>query len=74
MPHQSDARLLFEYVSIVKREERFDFVPVVHYFVDVDQHSVVEKTVNDLVSVQAAAHTSPVHEGRSPGTYIPGDH
>ena len=74
VPHQSDARLLFEYVSIVKREGRFAFVPVMHYFVDVEKHSVVEKTVNDLVSVQAAARTSPVHEGRNPGTYAPGDH
>ena len=69
--HYPGVILRFEYVSIVKQSNQFEFVPIVNYQVDLDKDEVTETTVSSVVSVQEAAHTSPVHEGQRPGSYTP---
>ncbi|BCA54222.1 hypothetical protein W02_13620 [Nitrospira sp. KM1] len=63
--------LLFEYVSVVKEPDRFAFVPVALYAVNLDTATVTEELLNAVISPRAAHAVSPVHEGLRPGTYAP---
>jgi hypothetical protein len=67
----ADAVLEFEYVSICKSDDRFEFVTVAEYTVDLAARTVRERTVSDVVSVRAAHTVSPVYEGARPGSYMP---
>jgi hypothetical protein len=72
--HPPASVLVFEWVSVVPRADRFDFVPIAEYRVDTTDGSVQEtalEAMKDIVSVSAAAPTSPVHEGARPGSYVP---
>src|SRR5215470_2267763 len=69
--HRSGSVLVFEYTSVVKRETRFDFVPVTEYSVDVQAAHVEERVIDPSVSVRAPAGSSPIHEGVRPGSYVP---
>jgi len=71
VPEQDDARLVFEYVSVVRRDDRFDWVPVAEYHVDVNRGSVTERLLERSFSPHAAHAASPVHEGVTPGSYAP---
>jgi hypothetical protein len=63
--------LVFEYVSVVKRETHFDWVPVAEYRVDVEAGTVTERMLDASFSTRAAHAVSPVHEGAMPGSYAP---
>ena len=67
----TDSNLVFEYMSIVKTRERFEFIPVVEFIVDVEAGTVVEHTLNDSISIRVPDPVSPVHEGAHPGSYAP---
>ena len=71
VPHPKDAVLEFEYVSIRKAADRFKFVTLVEYTVDVSQETIEERVFDETVSVRAAHKQSPVHEGVRPGSYVP---
>lgn len=71
VPCRADERLVFEYVAIVKRGGRFEFVPTTEYVVDPREGSVDEVTLSDVVSTREAHAVSPVHEGLRPGSYVP---
>ena len=71
IPHEPDARLVFEWVAVVSRADRFEFVPVAEYTANLAQNRVDEVVLNDIVSVDAPASASPVHEGATPGSYAP---
>lgn len=71
IPHAADAQLVFEWVNVTKRADRFIFVPVAEYCVDVRRGTVDDTIVSDIVSVKAPAAASPVHEGVRPGSYVP---
>ena len=71
VPRDADALLEFEYVRVAKSEDRFEFVPVALYTVDVEAASVNERALDADFSVRAALPTSPVHEGARPGSYVP---
>jgi hypothetical protein len=71
VPHPPDATLVFEYVSVVKRHDRFEFVPVAEYVVDTARGSVDERILDGSTSTRAAASGSPIHEGAKPGSYVP---
>jgi hypothetical protein len=71
VPHRSDSVLVFQYVSIQKRETCFAAVTAVEYLVDTTQRSVVECVVDSRVPVREAAGPSPIHEGGQPGSYVP---
>lgn len=74
IPHQADAALVFEYVTVLKRDDRFDFVPAAEYIVDTARGSVEEHVIDGSLSVRAPAAGSPIHEGARPGTYAPVRH
>jgi hypothetical protein len=61
----------FEYVSVCKAEDHFDFVTVAEYEVDPAAGTIEERILNEVVSVRAAHAASPVHEGVRPGSYVP---
>ncbi len=71
VPCPSDSVLDFEYVSICKAEDRFDFVTIAEYTVDPAAATIEERIINEIVSVRAAHAISPIHEGARPGTYAP---
>jgi hypothetical protein len=71
VPRDQDSLLVFRYVSILKREDRFDFHPVAEYVVDVDRAVVSDRILDESVSVHAPAPASPIHEGARPGSYAP---
>lgn len=71
LPCPSDSVLDFEYVSICKTGDHFDFVTVAEYIVDPTDATIEERIINEAVSVRAAHAVSPLHEGARPGTYAP---
>ena len=73
LPYQPGTLFRFEYVSIVKQRSRFQLVPIENYQVALGKNQVTESILSSVVSVQEAAHSSPVHEGAQPGSYRPED-
>lgn len=71
VPCDPDSTLVFEYVSVLKRDDRLAFVPVAEYVVDSDRRSVLERVLDRSVSVHAATAASPLHEAARPGSYVP---
>jgi len=71
VPHDPGNALLFRYLSVLKRQDRFDFHPVAEYLVDTVSGLVSERILDASVSVYAPAASSPIHEGARPGSYAP---
>jgi len=71
LPRQPGERLLFEYVSVVKEEKRFNWVPVGEFEVDLELEQLTERWFDRSISPRAAHAMSPVHEGAVPGSYRP---
>jgi len=71
LPRQPGERLVFEYVSVVKEANRFNWVPVGEFEVDLESLRLTERWFDRSISPRAAHHTSPVHEGAVPGSYRP---
>lgn len=71
LPRQSDDLLVFEYVSVVRRDSHFSWMPVAEYRVDVDAAEVEERLLDDAFSPRVAHAVSPLHEGQVPGSYAP---
>lgn len=71
LPCPPDCVLDFEYVSICKAVDHFEYVTVAEYEVDPAAETIEERTLNEIVSVRAAHPASPVHEGVRPGSYVP---
>ena len=71
LPREPGERLVFEYVSVVKQADRFDWVPVGEFEVDLDTKELTERWFDRSISPRAAHATSPVHEGTVPGSYRP---
>jgi hypothetical protein len=71
LPREPGERLVFEYVSVVKQADRFDWVPVGEFEVDLDAKELTERWFDRSISPRAAHATSPVHEGTVPGSYRP---
>ncbi len=71
IPCAADARLVFEWVNVATRPERFEFVPIAEYIVDPAASSVTDVALSDADSVSRIPSVSPVHEGARPGSYAP---
>ena len=71
VPRGAGDRVVFEYVSVVRRQTHFDWVTVARYVVDVDAGTVTEQLIDKSFSPRAAHAVSPLHEGALPGTYAP---
>ncbi len=70
LPCPAGATLVFEYVSIRKKDNRFEYVPVSEFLVDVATGQVVERPVGDPLCVRSASPVSPIHEASRPGSYV----
>jgi hypothetical protein len=71
LPHDDSQVIVFEYVTVVRQESRFDWVPVGLYRVDIHARTVDETLLDPAFSPRAAHAVSPVHEGMVPGSYAP---
>jgi hypothetical protein len=71
VPHRSDSLLVFRYLSVVKRGDRFDQVGAAEFVVDVSRGVVDERVLDGSMSVRAPAAASPIHEAVRPGSYAP---
>jgi hypothetical protein len=71
LPHAAGSHVIFEWVSVGKRSDRFEFTAVAQFRVDVRTSHVEETALSDVVSVRTPHAHSPVHEAAGPGTYVP---
>jgi len=69
--HAPGSILDFDYISIKKAEDRFEFVTVATYTVDAAAGTIEENLFDPSFSVRATLSGSPVHEGVKPGSYVP---
>ena len=69
--HGPDSMLDFDYISIKKAADRFEFVTVATYTVDAAAGTIDENLFDPSFSVRATLSGSPVHEGVKPGSYVP---
>jgi hypothetical protein len=65
--------VVFEYMSVRKDRDAFEFVPVADYTVDLAAGTVTERPLEQGFSPRAPSPASPVHEGVKPGSYAPAD-
>jgi hypothetical protein len=71
IPRGAGDRLVFEWVKIEPRDDRFDYVPAAEFVVDLDGRRVTETVIDGSISVRGIPGVSPVHEGARPGSYAP---
>ena len=71
IPKAPRSGIVFEWVSVAPRPERFEFVPIAEYNIDTDTGTIVDRVLSNEVSVSGHPPVSPVHEGARPGSYAP---
>jgi len=71
IPHAPGSGVVFEWVSVAARSDRFEFVPAAEFAVDLQFGTVADRVLSDEVSVSGVSNVSPVHEGARPGSYAP---
>jgi hypothetical protein len=71
LPCPAGEELVFEYVFIDKTENSFEYITLAEYIVDPAAGIIVERVLNEQVSVHAAHAASPLHEAARPGSYAP---
>ena len=71
IPRAPGSTVVFEWVSVTPRPDRFEFVPTAEFTADLDAGTVVDRVLSDETSVSAVSIVSPVHEGVRPGSYAP---
>ncbi len=62
---------IFEYISIIKAENSFKFIPVREYVVNPTEGVIEENVLDSSIPVNQAHTVSPVHQGIRPGSYVP---
>lgn len=71
VPHGQGDVLVFEYVSVLKGAKGWELAPTAEFIVDTVAGTVVERVLDDRVSVHVAHEHSPLHEATRPGSYAP---
>jgi len=71
VPCPSSSVLLFEYISITKSKDGFDFVPLANFLVDIYEEKIEENMLDNRFPVREAHPVSPVYEAGYPGSYAP---
>ena len=71
IPRCSRSPLIFEWVNIDIRNQRFEFVPIAEFSVDLYAGRIVETRLSDRAAVYDVPSFSPLHEGAHPGSYVP---
>lgn len=71
LPIPRGGDVVFEYHSVLKGRERFEFPQVARFTVNPMTSTVSEEVVDAAVDVRAPARISPVAPGEVPGSYAP---
>jgi hypothetical protein len=71
VPCPAGSRVIFEYVSMNKDNDRFGEKLVAEYTFDPASGQIAERLLDPGFSARAASPVSPVHEGVTPGSYAP---
>src|SRR5262249_41836661 len=71
IPCGQGSTLVFEWVTVVPRVDRFAFVPTAEYAVNLAGGTVEETALSDAVSVRSSTAASPMHEAARPGSSAP---
>ena len=73
LPVPDGHEIVYEYVSLGKNEDETQVTETIlaEHIVDLEQATVTEVILNDSVSIRAPISVSPVHEGVTPGSYVP---
>ncbi len=69
--HDARSTLVFEWIKVEPKADRFEYVPAAEFIVDPEAASVTERVLNPGISVRGVPGVSPVHEGAQPGSYAP---
>lgn len=67
----ADSVLVFEYVSIRKAAEQFEYVTTAEFCVDLAASAIREHVLNPAAPLRTAHAASPILEGARPGSYVP---
>jgi hypothetical protein len=71
IPCAADRHVVFEYFSVLKRPDRFEWRHVADYLVSLERGTVTARILDPAFSPTAAHAVSPIHEGMTPGSYAP---
>lgn len=71
IPHAATSELVFEWVKVEPRDDRFDYLPAAEFVIDPGITKVTETVLDPAISVRQVPGVSPVHEGARPGSYAP---
>lgn len=71
IPHAPSSELVFEWVDVVDRGDRFDYDPAMEFAVRLHDESITETALRDGPAPWRPAVVSPLHEGARPGSYAP---
>jgi hypothetical protein len=71
LPVPAGSRVVFEYISMTKDDDRFGEKLVAEYVFDPSSGRIEERLFDSTFSARAASPVSPVHEGVTPGSYAP---
>jgi hypothetical protein len=71
VPCAEGSVLIFEYVSIQRTPERYEYVPVCEFRVDPHAGGIEERILSDVITLRQPARHSPIHAGSRPGSYAP---
>jgi hypothetical protein len=71
IPTPPGSRVIFEYVSMMKENDRFGEKLVAEYVYDPATNQIEERRLDASFSTRSASPVSPVHEGMTPGSYAP---
>lgn len=71
IPREPASQLVFEWVKVEPRPDRFDYVPAAEFLIDPGMTRVTETVLDPSISVREVPGVSPVHEGARPGSYAP---
>lgn len=67
----SNCEIDFDYIRVIKVDGKFLFKKIATYTVDPVTETVEEMILEDAQAMKSASVYSPVHEGSTPGSYVP---
>lgn len=65
-----ESLLMFQYVSIQKIDNNFEYIPVTNFSVDVNKNSIIEQIIDNNFDYTKKALYSPIRESESFGSYL----
>ena len=71
IPRERTSQLVFEWVKVEPRADRFEYLSAAEFVIDPGITRVTETVLDPTISVREVPGVSPVHEGARPGSYAP---